>query len=530
MAPANSPSSASAEGTNDDDDPVRPLLPPRLELLSLANFDDVAIAAMNGALKGNTRYRFEFAEGGHRTYYGGHPRRGPHTPADDRTSMYDIETASWVPIPSDQTAPHTPEDFIEAVNDVRIKDRLCIAYVHPEASKAFKALNASRQPNDPEIHPLHVYDLSEEDEAALVAGLDGSEAVYKFRKPWEEGHNRYEGSLPREGVPNVADARTEIWDDNAQKYRMLAAGFTAPHDPQDYVDAVNWDIVRTEKHRRSAIRLAGRLRPHNNDEEQEKAEVNKQVETGNGNGDWEDWEAPDPLIESDLSGSDYKEARRDLEKMRAWRKSRGQSVTDTEEDDTKIDEEDAEEQPDLDGEEQEEARSKAKGQSVTDTEEEDDTRFNEEADEEERNLEHDEQEEAHSKAARVLLSNMKREGKAPTSSDALWQDLRASFTPSQLDAAAVLSSYGFALMPNALLPVLEEVSPKKPSLMETALYPMFGEIVWQVAYKLGHLYGRSSDFAMEKAGLLRKEKRAPNYYNIYKTFASRMKPEQGDHG
>jgi hypothetical protein len=85
-------------------------------------------------------------------------------------------------------------------------------------------------------------------------------------------------------------------------------------------------------------------------------------------------------------------------------------------------------------------------------------------------------------------------------------------------------------MPNALLPDLEELSSTKPSLMEAALYPMFGEIVWQVAHRLGHLYGRSSDFAMEKAGLLRKEKRAPNRYNMFKTFASRMKPEEGDYG
>jgi hypothetical protein len=526
VPPANSPSSATVEGT-DADDPVLPLLPPRLELLSMADFDDCDLVAMNGALKGNTRYRFAFAEGGYRTYNGCRPKKGRRTPADDRTSMFDIETASWVPIPADKTSPHTPEDLIEAVNDVRIMDRRCIAYVHPEARKAFKALNASRQPNDPEIHPLHVYNLSKEDEAALVAGLDGSEAVYKFQKTWEEGYIRYEASLPREGVPNAADLRTEMWDDQTQKYRMLAAGYTVPHDPQDYVDAVNWEIARAEKHRRAAISCAGRkLRSRNKEEKQEIAEqVNKQ----NGAGDWEDWDAPDPLIESDLSGSDYEEARRGLEKTRAWHKSRGRSVTDTEEDDAKIDEEDAEEEPDLEHDKEEEVCSKAKGRSVTDAEEED-TRFDEEEDEEERDLERDEQEEARSKAARVVLSTMKREGKAPTSTDAHWEDLRASFSPSQLDAASVLNSYGLTLMPNALLPDLEELSSTKPSLMEMALYPMFGQIVWQVAHKLGHLYGRSSEFAMEKAGLLRKEKRAPNRYNTFKTFVSRTKPEEGDHG
>jgi len=250
--PANDPSSATVEATHaagtavvapnsDDEDPVLPRFPQCLELLSLAHFDNDDIAAMNGALKGDTHYRFAFAEGGHRTYYRCHPKKGRRTPVDDRTSMFDIETACWVPIPAHQTAPHMPEDLIEAVNDVRIMDRRCITYVHPEAHNAFKALNASRQPNDPEMHPLHVYNISEEEEAALVTGLEGSEAVYKFQRPWEEGHTRYEGSWPQEGVPNAADRCTEMWDDERQKYRMLADGYTVPHDPQDYVDAINFE-------------------------------------------------------------------------------------------------------------------------------------------------------------------------------------------------------------------------------------------------------------------------------------------------
>ncbi|EDR01996.1 uncharacterized protein LACBIDRAFT_332752 [Laccaria bicolor S238N-H82] len=236
----------------------------------------------------------------------------------------------------------------------------------------------------------------------------------------------------------------------------------------------------------------------------------------------EDWDAPDPRIESDLSGSDYEEGTCKKEKTRDWRKSRGQSVTDTKEDDTKIDKEDAEEDPDLECEEEEacegeERRSKGKKPLVTDTEEE-----------EERDWERDEQVEAQSKAACLLLSTMKTEGKVQRSSTH-WKDLTASYTPSQLDAASVLSSYGLTLMPDALLPDLEEVSSTKPSLLEMALYLMFGQILWQVAHRLGHLYGRSSEFAMEKAGLWCKEKRAPNQYNMFKTYASRTKPEEGDH-
>ena len=135
-----------------------------------------------------------------------------------------------------------------------------------------------------------------------------------------------------------------------------------------------------------------------------------------------------------------------------------------------------------------------------------------------------------SKAACNLLLTMKREGKASTSSDALWEELRVLFTPSQLDAASILISYSLTLMPTALLLNLKEISSIKPSLMEAALYPMFGKIIWQYTHRFSHLYGHSSKFAMEKVGLFQREKRAPNQYNIFKTFASWMKPEEGNHG
>ena len=93
--------------------------------------------------------------------------------------------------------------------------------------------------------------------------------------------------------------------DEAQKYGVLADGYTVPHDPQDYVDAVNWETVRAERLRCAEIRGgARRLRSGNKGEKKvevenarEKVEGDEQVEA-----DWEDWTAPDPLIESDLSG------------------------------------------------------------------------------------------------------------------------------------------------------------------------------------------------------------------------------------
>ena len=115
-----------------------------------------------------------FSEGRYHTYY------WCCTLVDDWTSMFDIEMAPWVPIPANKAALHRSEDLIEAVNNICSMDCRCITYVHPEACNAFKALNASCLPNNMEMHPLHVYNISKEEEAALVAGLDGSEVVYKF--------------------------------------------------------------------------------------------------------------------------------------------------------------------------------------------------------------------------------------------------------------------------------------------------------------------------------------------------------------
>ena len=117
--------------------------PARLTLLSLADFDNDDIQAMNRELRSHhTAYRFSYPEGGYRQYYGRRPLEGPRSPADDRTTMQDDETLTWVPIPAGYTAPHTPEDYIEAANDLRKQDRQCIAYTHPEAQKAFDELNA----------------------------------------------------------------------------------------------------------------------------------------------------------------------------------------------------------------------------------------------------------------------------------------------------------------------------------------------------------------------------------------------------
>lgn len=104
-----------------------------------------------------------------------------------------------------------------------------------------------------------------EDEAALVAGLNVSDVG------WEEGHICYGGSLPWERVPNTADQHIEMWDNQSQKYCMLTTGYTILHNPQDDVDAVNWNNPSTEKHCCTAINCAGcKICSHNTCEEQEK--------------------------------------------------------------------------------------------------------------------------------------------------------------------------------------------------------------------------------------------------------------------
>lgn len=463
---------ASNNASNEDD------LFARVDLLSVGDFTDDDLEAINYSLQGDQSYRFCYPEGGYRQYHGLPPQEGPRSPADERTMMFDGDSAAWVPIPPGFTAPHVLQDYIEAVNDVRLVSRNCTAYIHPEAKRVFKELNDSRGTDDAELKLMTINGMSLDDERALEAGMNEEGAVYKFKKPWEEGHLRYHGHPPRQGQQNAADRLTEIWDDERDKYIGIPDGHTVPHDLQDYVDAVNWEVAHVETIRRAELARAARRAGASN-----KGEVR----------DYEEWDVPDPMIESDLSGSDYEEARRELENKRAWHKSRGKPVSDTEEED---EEEDREMQSEL----QEEARSQA----------------------------------AHRATQTIKRSSSDEatqlKGTLPTSSDACWEALRASFTPSQKDAASILRSYGLTLMPDSLLTDLEEISTKKPSLLETAMYPMLGSIVWQLAGRIGNLYGRTAQFAMEKAGLVQKEKRAPNRYNLYKSFASQTKPEDGNHG
>lgn len=460
-SPAPMPANAPPTNASSNEDK----LPERVDLMSIGDFTDDDLEAINYSLQGDQGYRFSYPEGGYRQYHGFLPEEGPRSPADDRTLMFDNDSSTWVPIPPGFTAPHVIEDYIEAVNDVRKLSRNCSSYVHPEAKRAFQELNNSRGRDDPELKLVCVNYLSLDEEKGLQAGLNEEGAVYKFKKPWEEGHVRYHGHLPREGRQNAADKLTEIWDETKNKYVGIPDDHTVPHDPQDYVDAVNWEIVHTEEIRRAEVAQAAR-----------RAQVN-----------YDEWDAPDPMIESDLSGSDWEETRRE---KRALAKSSGKPVSDTDEED----------------------------------------------EEEEREMQHELQEEAHSSAA-VPVVTIKRSdsdlemglrGGPPTSSDACWEALRASFTPAQKDAACILRSYGLTLMPDALLTEADEISSKKLSLLESAMYPMLGNIVWQLAGRIGNLYGRTAQFAMERAGLFQKEKRAPNRYNLYKSFASQSKPEDGN--
>ncbi|EDR01940.1 uncharacterized protein LACBIDRAFT_332764 [Laccaria bicolor S238N-H82] len=56
VPPSNTLSSATAEGTDNEDNTDHPHLPRHIELISLGHFDDVKIAALNGALQGDACY------------------------------------------------------------------------------------------------------------------------------------------------------------------------------------------------------------------------------------------------------------------------------------------------------------------------------------------------------------------------------------------------------------------------------------------------------------------------------------------
>ena len=135
-----------------------------------------------------------------------------------------------------------------------------------------------------------------------------SEAVtYRYTQPWNGEHHHYQGSLPQRGEQDAADRLIEVFLEDTEEYVPIPEGYTAPGEPYDHINALNWEKIANERARRRKI-----LASHG-------------------------------VPESDLSGSDWEATYQELMRDRARGKGWGEEVSNTEDEDVKMEDEEMKE-------------------------------------------------------------------------------------------------------------------------------------------------------------------------------------------
>lgn len=372
----------------------------------------------------DTAYCFRYAGGTTRYYHGRELIEGCQTAADWFTKYLDDDTNKWHAIPQGFSAPHFPEDYVDAINILREEDDL---HVNSYLIEAAKALDKTRNSGEDHFEILSLDDdLSWDDKNRMRALLCSEAVTYRFTQPWNGEHHHYQGSLPQRGEQDAADRLIEVFLEDTEEYAPIPEGYTAPREPYDHIDALNWEKIANERARRRKI-----LAAHG-------------------------------VPESDLSGSDWEATYQELMRDRARRKKRGEEVSDTEEEDVEMEDE-----------EMKEGSPNSRSPSVT-------------------------------RSSRTGSS--------------------ASSTPPATSAAEILAELGMTLPMEDV--VLDAVSTKKVTHFEQTCYSLFGEYVCRMAAELGTQFGRRSDFVMERANLLLKEKRGPNRANRFRSYISRTRKDE----
>ena len=252
----------------------------------------------------HTAYCFSYANQTTHYYHGREMIEGCQTAADWFTNYLDDNTKKWHPIPEGFSAPHFPEDYVDAINILREEDA---QHVNSFLIEASKELDRTRNSGEDRFEILSLNDLSWDDKNRMRSLLCSEAVTYRFTQPWNGGYHHYQGSLPQRGEQDAADRLIEVFLEDTEEYVPIPEGYTAPREPHDHIDALNWEKIANERARRRKI-----LASHG-------------------------------VPESDLSGSDWEVTREDLKRDRARRKERGKEVSDTEEEDAEIEGEEMEE-------------------------------------------------------------------------------------------------------------------------------------------------------------------------------------------
>ena len=374
----------------------------------------------------DTAYCFSVANQTTRYYHGREMIEGCQTAADWFTTYLDDNTKKWHPIPEGFSAPHWPEDYVDAINILREEDA---QHVNSILIEAAKELDRTRNSGEDRFEILSLSDVSWDDKNRMRSLLCSEAVTYRFTQPWNDGHHHYQGSLPQRGEQDAADRLIEVFLEDTEEYAAIPEGYTAPREPYDHIDALNWEKIANERAR------------------------HRQILASHG------------VPESNLSGSDWEVTRQALMQDRARRKERGKEVSDTEEEDNEMEEE-----------EMEEGRQRSPNSRSVSV----------------------------ARSSRTVSS--------------------ASSTPPVTSAAEMLAELGMTLPVEDA--ILEAVSTKKVTIFEQSCYSLFGEYVCRMAAELGTQFGRRSDFVMERAELLLKEKRGPNRANKFRTYISRTRQDE----
>ncbi|EDR00995.1 uncharacterized protein LACBIDRAFT_333679 [Laccaria bicolor S238N-H82] len=142
------------------------------------------IQAMREACESkDVAYCFSYADKTTRYYHGHELTEGCQSAADWFTTYFDDETKKWHPIPQGFSAPHWPEDYVDAINILREEDEL---HINSYIIEAAMALDKTRNSGEDVFEILSLEDdLSWDDKNHMRSLLCLEAVTYRFTQPWD---------------------------------------------------------------------------------------------------------------------------------------------------------------------------------------------------------------------------------------------------------------------------------------------------------------------------------------------------------
>ncbi|EDQ99680.1 uncharacterized protein LACBIDRAFT_316215 [Laccaria bicolor S238N-H82] len=193
----------------------------------------------------HTAYCFSYTDQTTQYYHGREMTEGCQTAANWFTKYLEDDTKQWLLILQGFTAPHLPENYVDALNILREEDEL---HVNSYVIKAAMALDKTRNSGEDPFEILSLEDdLSWDDKNGMQSLLCSEAVTYRFTQPWDGGHHHYQGSLPQRGEQDAADRLIQVFLEESGEYVPIPEGYTAPREPYDHIDTLNWEKIAHER-------------------------------------------------------------------------------------------------------------------------------------------------------------------------------------------------------------------------------------------------------------------------------------------